>query len=88
MRVSAPLPASKPVARISTSNSCTLPSEVFTPSGTFAAHLGVLGAAHRWQVEVRRGKVSLVDSLDDATDRHVAEIDEIQGHKEQELMEV
>ncbi|MET8764041.1 CBS domain-containing protein, partial [Lentzea sp. NPDC004782] len=36
--------------------------------------LAVLGAAHRWQVEVSCGKVSVVDSLDDATDRHVAEV--------------
>ncbi|SER71713.1 CBS domain-containing protein [Lentzea albida] len=36
--------------------------------------LGVLGAAHRWQVEVHAGKVSIVDSLNDATDRHVAEV--------------
>ncbi|GAB2861870.1 CBS domain-containing protein [Lentzea nigeriaca] len=36
--------------------------------------LGVLGASHRWQVEVRGGQVSIVDMMDDATDRHVAEV--------------
>ena len=36
--------------------------------------LGVVGGTHRWQVEARGGKVSIVDSLSDATDRHVAEV--------------
>jgi CBS-domain-containing membrane protein len=36
--------------------------------------LGVLGAGHRWQVDVTGGKVSIVDNLDDATDRHVADV--------------
>ncbi len=36
--------------------------------------LGVLGAAHRWQIEVRRGDVSIVDAMNDPADRHVAEV--------------
>ena len=36
--------------------------------------LGVIGAAHRWQVEVSHGKVSIVDELNDPADRHVAEV--------------
>jgi CBS domain-containing protein len=36
--------------------------------------LGVLGASHRWQVEVKHGQVSIVDSLEDPADRHVAEV--------------
>ncbi|MET8764594.1 CBS domain-containing protein [Lentzea sp. NPDC004782] len=36
--------------------------------------LNVLGAAHRWQVRVHAGHVSIVDSMSDATDRHVAEV--------------
>lgn len=36
--------------------------------------LCVIGASHRWQVEVKDGKVSIVDSRDDETDRHVAEV--------------
>ncbi|RDI34297.1 CBS domain-containing protein [Lentzea flaviverrucosa] len=36
--------------------------------------LGVLGAAHRWQVEVSHGEVSIVDELNDPADRHVAEV--------------
>lgn len=36
--------------------------------------LVVLGPAHQWQVEVHGGNVSIVDDLDDATDRHVAEV--------------
>jgi hypothetical protein len=36
--------------------------------------LTVLGSAHRWQVRVHAGRVSIVDSMDDAADRHVAEV--------------
>jgi len=36
--------------------------------------LNVLGTAHRWQVRVHAGRVSIVDSMDDAADRHVAEV--------------
>jgi CBS-domain-containing membrane protein len=36
--------------------------------------LGVIGTTHRWQVRVIGGKVSIVDELNDATDRHVAEV--------------
>jgi CBS domain-containing protein len=36
--------------------------------------LAVLGSAHRWQVEVNRGRVSIVDKMNDATDRHVADV--------------
>jgi CBS domain-containing protein len=36
--------------------------------------LSVLGSAHRWQVRVHAGRVSIVDRMDDATDRHVAEV--------------
>lgn len=36
--------------------------------------LELLGAPHRWQVEVRRGKVSIVDAMNDPADRHAAEV--------------
>jgi len=36
--------------------------------------LAVIGSAHRWTVSVQDGKVSIVDKLDDATDRHVADV--------------
>ncbi|MDX8035248.1 CBS domain-containing protein [Lentzea sp. BCCO 10_0856] len=36
--------------------------------------LAVIGAAHRWQVEVSGGKVSIVDEMNDPADRHVAEV--------------
>jgi CBS domain-containing protein len=36
--------------------------------------LGVLGSVHRWQVEVRGGRVSIVDEMGDPVDRHVAEV--------------
>lgn len=36
--------------------------------------LGMIGPAGRWAVEVRGGKVSIVDKMGDATDRHVAEV--------------
>jgi CBS-domain-containing membrane protein len=36
--------------------------------------LAVLGSVHRWQVEVNRGRVSIADKMNNATDRHVAEV--------------
>jgi CBS domain-containing protein len=36
--------------------------------------LDIAGGAHRWTVEVNDGKVSIVDKMDDDTDRHVAEV--------------
>ncbi|HEX7307671.1 CBS domain-containing protein [Lentzea sp.] len=36
--------------------------------------LGVVGDPHRWTVEVKGGKVSIVDKMDNETDRHVAEV--------------
>ncbi|MFD5829624.1 CBS domain-containing protein [Lentzea sp. NPDC060358] len=36
--------------------------------------LGFVGGPRRWAVEVHGGKVSTVDGMDDATDRHVAEV--------------
>lgn len=36
--------------------------------------LGVVGGAHRWQVAVSGGKVSVVDRGNSATERHVAEV--------------
>lgn len=36
--------------------------------------LDIVGSAHRWTVEVSRGQVSIVDRMNDATDRHVAEV--------------
>ncbi|HEX8869656.1 MAG TPA: CBS domain-containing protein [Lentzea sp.] len=36
--------------------------------------LDMIGSSHRWTVEVSGGKVSIVDKMNDATDRHVAEV--------------
>jgi CBS domain-containing protein len=36
--------------------------------------LDMIGSAHRWTVEVAGGQVSIVDKMNDATDRHVAEV--------------
>lgn len=36
--------------------------------------LGIVGGPQRWQVVVSGGKVSIVDKMDDATERHVAEV--------------
>ncbi|SER01045.1 CBS domain-containing protein [Lentzea xinjiangensis] len=36
--------------------------------------LGVAGGAQRWQVAVNGGRVSIVDKVGDATERHVAEV--------------
>jgi CBS domain-containing protein len=36
--------------------------------------LGVVGGAHRWQVAVHGGKVSIVDKGNSATERHVIEV--------------
>jgi CBS domain-containing protein len=36
--------------------------------------LGIVGDPHRWTVEVSGGKVSIVDKMDNATDRHVADV--------------
>lgn len=36
--------------------------------------LDIIGSAHRWTVEVSGGRVSIVDKMNDATDRHVAEV--------------
>ena len=36
--------------------------------------LDIIGSAHRWTVEVSGGQVSIVDKMNDATDRHVAEV--------------
>jgi CBS domain-containing protein len=36
--------------------------------------LDMIGSAQRWTVEVSGGEVSIVDKMNDATDRHVAEV--------------
>lgn len=36
--------------------------------------LGMVGGARRWQVAVTGGKVSIVDKVNNATERHVAEV--------------
>ncbi|WP_086664502.1 CBS domain-containing protein [Lentzea kentuckyensis] len=36
--------------------------------------LNMIGSSHRWAVEVTGGRVSIVDKMNDATDRHVAEV--------------
>ncbi|MEV6235616.1 CBS domain-containing protein [Lentzea sp. NPDC051838] len=36
--------------------------------------LDMIGSAHRWTVEVSGGRVSIVDRMNDATDRHIAEV--------------
>ncbi|KOV90084.1 CBS domain-containing protein [Nocardia sp. NRRL S-836] len=36
--------------------------------------LGMIGGSQRWAVAVDNGRVSIVDRMDDATDRHVAEV--------------
>jgi CBS domain-containing protein len=37
-------------------------------------HLGTFGGIHRWHVTVSDGRAQIADSLDDADDRHVAEV--------------
>ncbi|WP_330275866.1 CBS domain-containing protein [Lentzea sp. NBC_00516] len=36
--------------------------------------LAIVGDAHRWTVEVSGGRASIVDEMDNDTDRHVAEV--------------
>jgi osmotically-inducible protein OsmY len=36
--------------------------------------LGIVGGAQRWQVAVSGGKVTIVDKMNTATERHVADV--------------